>query len=178
MKIDEPKAYLNPPGRVVMRSEQEAEQAIERYADTVRRICFMYLKNHHDTEDVFQEVFLKLLTREERFESETHEKSWVIRVSINACKDNLKSFFKKKQMPLDGSIEEPYRFDDEHHDVLDAIVGLPVNYRMVIYLFYYEGYSAPEISQILNKSDNTVYTWLSRARMQLKDSLGGDFLEE
>lgn len=160
-----------------MKSEQEAEQAIARYADTVRRICFVYLKDHHDTEDVFQDVFLKYLTREEAFESDTHEKAWLIRVSINACKDTLKSFFRKKQVSLHEMVEEPAHIDNEHRDVLEAILQLSPDYRIVVYLYYYEGYSTPEIARLLQKNENTVYTRLSRAREQLRHSLGGDFFE-
>lgn len=75
-----------------MRSEQEANRAIERYADTVRRICMIHLKNHADTEDIFQNVFLKYVLSTAVFESEEHEKAWFIRVTINACRDLLKSF--------------------------------------------------------------------------------------
>ena len=76
-----------------MRSEQETNEAIERYADTVRRLCMIHLKNHTDTEDIFQTVFLKYLVSTTVFESEEHEKAWFIRVTLNACKDLLKSFF-------------------------------------------------------------------------------------
>lgn len=79
-----------------MKSEQEAGLAIEKYADMVRRICVVHLKNYHDAEDVFQDVFLKYILYEKPFESDVHEKAWLIRVTINACKDNLKSFFKKR----------------------------------------------------------------------------------
>lgn len=76
-----------------MRSNQEVNSAIERYADTVRRICFVHLKNYSDTEDIFQTVFLKYALSSAAFENEEHEKAWFIRVTINACKDLLKSFF-------------------------------------------------------------------------------------
>ena len=76
-----------------MRSEREAIKAIERYSDTVRRLCMIHLKNCADTEDIFQTVFLKYVLSSVTFESEEHEKAWFIRVTINACKDLLKSFF-------------------------------------------------------------------------------------
>ncbi|HIY07204.1 MAG TPA: RNA polymerase subunit sigma-24, partial [Candidatus Evtepia faecigallinarum] len=72
-----------------MRSEQEAIRAIERYGDTVRRLCMMHLKNHADTEDIFQTVFLNYVLSSVSFESDEHEKAWLIRVTINACKDLL-----------------------------------------------------------------------------------------
>lgn len=70
-----------------MRSEQEVNRAIERYSDTVRRLCMVYLKSDSDTEDIFQTVFLKYLLRSVPFENDEHEKAWFIRVTINACKD-------------------------------------------------------------------------------------------
>ena len=77
-----------------MRSEEEVNAAVERYSDTIRRICMIYLKNHADTEDIFQTVFLKYILNENTFENGEHEKAWFIRVTINACKDLLKNFFR------------------------------------------------------------------------------------
>ena len=91
-----------------MRSEQEAARAIELYADTVRRICMLHLKSDSDTEDIFQTVFLKYVLYSGAFENEEHEKAWLIRVTLNACKDFMKSFFRSRTVPLD-EIEEPFR---------------------------------------------------------------------
>jgi RNA polymerase sigma-70 factor (ECF subfamily) len=157
-----------------LKNEQEAGVAIEKYADTVRRICFVHLKNYHDVEDVFQDVFLKYVLREEPFDDETHEKAWIIRVTVNACKDNLKSFFKRKVTTMDELATEPSYMEDDTKDTLEAVFRLPQKYRDVIYLFYFEGYSAVEIGKILNKKENTIYTWLSRGRDQLKVMLGGE----
>ena len=79
-----------------MRSEDDANRVVARYADTVRRICFMHLKNYDDMEDVFQEVFLKYILHEKVFESDAHEKAWLIRVTINACKDMLRNPFRRR----------------------------------------------------------------------------------
>ncbi|HJB80447.1 MAG TPA: sigma-70 family RNA polymerase sigma factor [Candidatus Flavonifractor intestinigallinarum] len=76
-----------------MRSEEETNQAVERYGDTVRRLCMIHLKNEADTQDIFQTVFLKYLLHDKPFESGEHEKAWFIRVTLNACKDLLRSFF-------------------------------------------------------------------------------------
>ena len=84
-----------------MRSEQEVNRAIEQYADTVRRICFVHLKNRADTEDIFQTVFVKYLLYSQPFASAEHERAWIIRVTINACKDLLKSFFRSRMVPLE-----------------------------------------------------------------------------
>lgn len=156
-----------------MRNEAEANRAINLYADTVRRICFMHLKNDSDAEDVFQEVFLKYLLYEKPFESDAHEKAWLIRVTVNNCKDILKSFFRRKVYSIEDVDVEPYCMQEQDKELLDAVLRLTPKYRDVIYLFYYEGYTAVEIARILNKSENTIYTWLGRARKELKVQIGG-----
>lgn len=157
-----------------MRSEQEANRAIERYADTVRRICMIHLKNHADTEDIFQNVFLKYVLSTAVFESEEHEKAWFIRVTINACRDLLKSFFRSRTVSLDTLLDQPSELTQEDHTVLEAVLALPPKYRDVVYLHYYEGYTAPQIGQILKKNVNTIYTLLGRAKQALRETLGGD----
>lgn len=157
-----------------MRSEQEANRAIERYADTVRRICMIHLKNHADTEDIFQNVFLKYVLSTTAFESEEHEKAWFIRVTINACRDLLKSFFRSRTVSLDTLLDQPAELTQEDHTVLEAVLALPPKYRDVVYLHYYEGYTAPQIGQILKKNVNTIYTLLGRAKQALRETLGGD----
>ena len=160
-----------------MRSEWEANRAIDRYADLVRRVCMIHLKNHADTEDIFQTVFLKYVTGTTEFESEEHEKAWFIRVTINACKDLLRSFFRSRTVSLDDLLEQPDQVPEDHREVLEAVLALPDTYRDVVYLHYYEGYTAPEIGTILHKNPNTVYTLLTRARDELRKMLGGEDFE-
>ena len=157
-----------------MRSEFEVDRAVEQYSDMIKRICLYHLKNAADTEDVFQTVFLKYLLYEGNFEGPEHEKAWFIRVTLNACKDYLKSFFRHSALPLEELAEEAASIPPEQTEVLDAVLALPPKYKDVIYLHYYEGYSAGEISRILGKKENTVYSLLSRGRTMLKDALGGD----
>ena len=160
-----------------MRSEWEANRAIDRYADLVRRVCMIHLKNHADTEDIFQTVFLKYVTGTTEFESEEHEKAWFIRVTINACKDLLRSFFRSRTVSLDDLLEQPDQVPEDHREVLEAVLALPDKYQDVVYLHYYEGYTAPEIGTILHKNPNTVYTLLTRARDELRKMLGGEDFE-
>lgn len=157
-----------------MRSEEEANRAIERYSDTVRRLCMIHLKNEADTEDIFQTVFLKYVLSSASFESEEHEKAWFIRVTINACRDLLRSFFRKNTVPLDQLLDQPAPVGEDHREVLEAVLSLPPRYKDAVYLHYYEGYTAPEIGHILGKNVNTVYTLLGRARQLLKEKLGGE----
>ncbi len=160
-----------------MRSEQEVNRAIEKHADTVRRLCMIYLKNHADTEDIFQTVYLKYVLSSVVFESEEHEKAWFIRVTVNACKDLLRNFFRRHVVSIEEAAEQAGSLPPDNREVLEAVLSLPPRYREVVYLHYYEEYTAPEISRILGKNVNTVYTLLARARQLLKEKLGSDEYE-
>lgn len=140
----------------------------------IRRICICHLKNASDTEDIFQTVFLKYLLYEGDFESAEHEKAWFIRVTVNACKDQMKSLFRRRTVSIEELTEEAASIPPEQCEVLDAVLALPAKYRDVIYLHYYEGYSAAEIGGILRKKENTIYSLLSRGRAMLKEALGGE----
>ncbi len=161
-----------------MRNEEEVNRVLDRYADMVRRLCVLHLKGHADTEDIFQIVFLKYLLHSADFESEEHEKAWFIRVTINACKDLLRSFFRSRTVPLDLLQEQLGLDREDGRDVLEAVLTLPEKYRQVVYLHYYEGYTAPQIAALLGRNVNTVYTLLTRARKMLRDTLGEDADEE
>ena len=145
--------------------------ALQKYSDMVRRICFLYLHNSADVDDVFQEVFLKLLQNKTPFESAEHEKAWLIRVTINKCKDMLKSFWRKNIDSIEN-MELPFEEKSEN-ELLQVVLSLPEKYKEVIYLYYYEDYSVPEMARVLNKSENTLYSHLYRARALIKKQLGG-----
>ncbi|WP_251353668.1 RNA polymerase sigma factor [Hominisplanchenecus murintestinalis] len=161
-----------------MRDESEINRAVEEYADMVRRVCFYHLKNREDTEDVFQNVFLKYMLCDKPFKDREHEKAWLLRVAINACKDYVKSFFRRNAIPLETLREMEAGGMEEHREVLEAVLALPGKYKDVIYLHYYEGYSASEIGRILGKKENTVCSLLSRGRGMLKEELGGERIHE
>ena len=160
-----------------MRSETEISRAIDEYSDMIRRLCMLHLKNYADTEDIFQTVFLKYALSSIEFENKEHEKAWLIRVSINACKDLLKSFFRRNTVSIHQLIEQPAPQDQDYTDVLEAVLSLPKKYKDVVYLYYYEGYTAPQISKILGKNVNTIYTLLNRSKKILKAQLGGSEYE-
>ena len=152
-------------------------RAIERYADTVRRLCMIHLKNRADTEDIFQTVFLKYVLSSVSFESEEHEKAWIIRVTLNACKDLLKSFSRRRTVPLDAVLERPALLPPDHREVLEAVLSLPPKYKDVVYLHFYEDYTAPQIGKILGKNVNTVYTIITRSKQMLREKLRGEGYE-
>lgn len=157
-----------------MRSEQEVNHAIEQYSDMILRLCTVYLKNSADAEDIFQTVFLKYVLRTAAFESPEHEKAWLIRVTVNACKDHLKSFFHSRTVSLETLTDYAPEITREQYTVMEAVWALPKQYRDVIYLHFYEGYTAPEIAGILKRNPNTVYTHLKKGKELLRDALGGE----
>lgn len=156
-----------------MRSEQEVNSAIEQYSDMILRLCTVYLKNNTDAEDIFQNVFLKYTLYDQPFENQEHEKAWLIRVTVNACKDLLKSFFHSRTISLEELKEYAPAADQKQYAVMEAVWSLPKQYRDVIYLHFYEGYTAPEIAGILKRNPNTVYTHLHKGKELLREVLGG-----
>ena len=148
----------------------QAERLANAYADAILRLCYAYLKNTQDAQDVCQTVFVKLLTEPRRFESAEHERAYVLRMAANACKDLLKSPWRTCGLETVLEVPAPEAGDGS---VLEAVNRLPAHYRTVIYLFYYEGYQAAEIGKILGVPTATVHTRLARGRAKLKDILGG-----
>lgn len=150
--------------------EFQARRLVDAYGDMILRISFQYLKQTSDAEDICQTVFLKYLTNAPDFDNFEHEKAWIIRTTINTCKDHLKSAFFRRTVSLEeaAAVAAPQAPDTE---IMDAVKTLPENYRISIYLFYYEDYSAREIGQLLGKSEATVNQYLSRARRKLRSYL-------
>ena len=151
---------------------QEAERLVNAYSDLILRLSYTYLKSTQDGEDICQTVLLKLLAEDESFESPEHEKAWVIRTAINACKDELRAF-RRRAVPLDG-LAEAVAPEPPRSEVLDAVTALPEKYREAIYLCYYEGYSIDEIAALTGRSGAAVSAHLSRGRKKLKTMLEGE----
>jgi len=143
----------------------EIEEKIKKYSNMVYRVAYSILKNETDAEDIFQETFIKFYKNIEQMKSEEHEKAWLIRVTINNCNMLLR---KKKIRKEDEITEEIPDTHEEKEDILEVVNKLPAKYRLVIYLYYYEGYKISEISKILNDSEGTIKSRLSRAREYLE----------
>lgn len=151
---------------------RQAEYLAEAYADVILRLSYTYLKNTQDAQDVCQTVFVKLLTEPRQFESPAHERAYILRMAANACKDILKSPWRRRTRPLEEGLQVPAPAAEDG-SVLSAVNTLPPHYRAVIYLYYYEGYAAGEIGKILGVPTATVHTRLARGRARLKEILGG-----
>ncbi|MBP3312478.1 MAG: sigma-70 family RNA polymerase sigma factor [Butyricicoccus sp.] len=151
----------------------EVERLVNTYSDLILRVSYTYLNNTHDAQDICQTVFLKLLTGNRQFRSPEHEKAWMIRTTINACKDLLGSAWHSRTCGIEACAEVAAP-EVEDGSLLAAVNMLPEKYRLVIYLHYYEGYSAREIAAMLGENAATVGTRLFRGRKQLKSILGGE----
>ncbi len=151
-----------------LRTNDSVMEAVSRYTDMLVRVCFSYVKNIHDAEELAQDTFVKLMDRQPVFESEEHRKAWLLRVAINLSKNRLRSSWFVKTQPLE---EYNIPFTPEENNVLSAVQQLPVKYRSVIHLFYIEGYSVLEIGQLLGRKASTVASQLHRARNILKSKL-------
>lgn len=142
----------------------------QRYIDTVFRVALNYIKSPSDADDVTQNVFLKLLQEQKSFDNDNHVKHWLIRVTINECKNLVRSRWWKAE-----SFEEyagTLSFDDQaQRDLFYTVMALPRKYRIPIYLYYYEGYSTQEIGELLKLPKNTVCTQLKRGRDLLRKAL-------
>ena len=153
---------------------RQAERLLDDFGDSILRLAYSYLHSIEDAEEVLQDTLLQFLRTAPDLQSPAHEKAWLLRVTINACKDLLKSFFHSKTVSLDEIIEQSSEMTTDDKEVLEAVLSLPKKYKDVVYLHYYEGYTAPEISRILRKNVNTVYTLLTRSKRLLREKLGGN----
>lgn len=149
---------------------------LDKYGDMVLRIAYTYLKNRADAEDIVQDVFLRIIDKKPSFNDENHEKSWLIRATINMCKNKVNLFWNKNKCSIDDvqefAVSDKYNTDTS---VFQAVMALGEKYRVVVYMYYYEGYSTPEIAKVIEKSETTIRSLLHRARNKLKDMLKEDY---
>lgn len=150
---------------------------VEAYTDTLYRLALSYCQNPMDAEDVVQEVFIKYLRRREPFRDEAHCRAWLCKVTVNQCRDLLRSPWHSRRCPLEEAAE-PQTLLPEESALLSAVGALPAKYRLVVHLYYYEDYSIREIAEIAGASESAVRMRLLRARQKLKDTLGGIWLDE
>lgn len=148
-----------------MRYDPMIERVMTEYSDMVYRLAYARTKNKYDAEDVLQEVFLRYLRRKPEFEGSEHEKAWFLRVTINCSKNLFASFTKNKTVSF---LENLIGITDEEKVLGEFLAKLPVKYRTVIHLFYYEDFKISEISKLLDLKESTVKMQLTRARRLLK----------
>ena len=143
----------------------------KRYKDTVYRIALNYYGSPYDADDTVQDVMLKLFQREESFANENHARYWIIRVTINQCKNGLRWAQLRRHENLDAVTAAVELQTPEQSEVYRQVMSLPERYRTALYLFYYEELTVNEIAALLRVKPSAVTTRLSRARQKLKTKL-------
>ncbi|MDD3693348.1 MAG: sigma-70 family RNA polymerase sigma factor [Oscillospiraceae bacterium] len=159
----------------LLRTNEELSQIYNRHVKTVYKVCFMFMKNRHDTEDMVQNTFIRLMRDKTCFESEQHEKAWLIRTAANLCKDHFRGWW-SKTIGMDNVAEVAVDTPSNIDETLNIVLSLPPKYKTVVYLYYYEGYSTVEIAKMLKQNESTVRSRLYTARKLLKIEMEGDAL--
>ncbi|MFC9708940.1 RNA polymerase sigma factor [Paenibacillus sp. NPDC056933] len=145
----------------------------ETYADTLFRIAMVHLGRREDAEEATQDTFIKLIEKAPTFNDAEHQKAWLIRVITNHCKSLLGRGWRKREVKLEGV--EPLMTDNpEDQALIELVLSLPVKYRAVVHLYYYEDYPIRAISEILQISESAVKMRLQRGRQLLKLELEGE----
>jgi len=137
----------------------------------------MYLKNIQDTEDAVQSTFIKFLQYKGTFKNQEHIKAWLIVTASNNCKNFLKHWW-RKNINIDSLQEKFITFNEENKYIFEKIMNLPQKYKLIIYLYYYEGYKLKEIAEKLKMNDSTVRSYLRRGRNLLRDIIKEDEEDE
>ena len=148
---------------------RQAERILEEYGNSILRLAYSYLHNTSDAEEILQDTLIQFLKTAPAFENSTHEKAWLLRVAGNLSKNRLDYNRVRTTDELSDTLKTEERKDLSF--VWDAVKALPIPFREVIHLFYYEGYSTAEISHMLGRKESTVRSDLRRGRLKLRESL-------
>lgn len=156
----------------LLRKNAQIIAIYNRHVDTVYRVCFSFMKNKAETEDMVQETFLRLMSTRREFENEKHEKAWLIVTASNLCKDALKKWWRGNE-DIENYLNLPQENQFQDNSILEAILALPEDYKTAVYMYYYEGYTTMEIAQHCGCPEATIRSRLMRARKKLQTVLGG-----
>jgi RNA polymerase sigma-70 factor (ECF subfamily) len=159
--------------------ERAVEELVDAYGDGILQLAYFYLRDRTLAEDIFQEVFTRVYTQMHTFRGESSPRTWIYRIAVNLCRDKLRSWSMRKVLLLGEELiasaapTAPDTVDEvlaaaDKAALLSAVMQLPVEYREVVLLFYYDEMSSPEVSAALGLSEGTVRSRLFRARAKLK----------
>ncbi len=151
-----------------LRTDEEITRIYEKFVDTVYKVCFVLLKNVSETEDATQNVFVKFIRDKKVFDSDEHIKAWLIVTARNESLNMLKHWFRSKRTDSEVLDNMTYNDDAEEGELLRKVFSLDEKFRLPIYLYYYEGYSTAEISEMLNIKHSTIRTYMAKGRERLK----------
>lgn len=165
----------------------DIETLIRQYGNDVLRTAYMYVKDSHTAEDIFQDVFIKVNQKLSTFEGNSSIKTWIIRITINACKDYLKSAWNRRVVPMMEYQEDAIISDTDYKEVENkdtnnlikqTVLSLPAKYKDVVLCVYFNDMTVAEAAAVLNIAEGTVKSRLSRARQKLKTLLEGRVSDE
>ena len=165
----------------------DIETLMRQYGNDVLRTAYMYVKDIHTAEDIFQEVFIKVNHKLSTFEGNSSIKTWIIRITINTCKDHLKSAWNRRVVPMMDYQEDAIISDSDYDDVENqdtkelikkSVLSLPAKYKDVVLCVYFQDMTISETAQALNIAEGTAKSRLSRARQKLKTILEGRISDE
>lgn len=173
------------------RKNADLESWLKEYGTSLLRMCFLYLKDLQLAEDAVQETMVKAYVKYDDFKNQASVKTWLTRIAINRCKDyrrsvwfrrvscvELKTFGSEVHLCTGDEVSRQVESSHKHVDLLKAVIHLPVNYREVILLYYYQELSIKETASVLAIPESTVSTRLRRAKLALKKTLGGWYYDE
>lgn len=155
-----------------MTQSNRLEDVIPAYENTLYRAALAILGDPQEAEDVVQEAFLRLWEKNPAFESPAHQRSWLLKVTVNGCKSRLRAPWRRRTAPL---LESYPAADPEEQAVLEVIQSLPPKDRAALHLYYYEGYQTTEIAAMTGWREGTVRSRLARARDKLRELLKGEW---
>ena len=159
-----------------MQAQQDLDSLLDKYGNMILRLAYTYLKSRADAEDVLQDVFVRVYEKNPEFDSDEHTRAWLVRTTVNLCKNRLGSFWSRNRRPIEDA-ENAAVFDsyNEGSPVIDAVFTHGEKYRVCVFLFYFEGYSTAETARLVGKSETAVRSILHRARQQLREILKEDY---
>jgi len=150
------------------------ETLIERYGDMLYRLCLIMLKNESDAEDAVQETYIKFFQKAPPFKSKDHQKAWLIRVATNKCRDILR--FRARHPQIEDAEIRDIVSDPTDSGILEALTALPEKFRLVLTLYYIEGYRIGDIAKILAISSSAVKMRLQKGRRLLEEIYRKEYL--
>ena len=161
--------------------EELIDELMNKYGQEILQLVNSYVKNKTIAEDLTQDIFVKCYRSLNTFKGKSKVKTWLWRIAINHCKDYLKSWYQKNVLAIENefvytvdskeSVEQTVIKNDEDERLVFEVMNLPIKYREVIYLFYFEELPIKEIAQVIEVKENTVKTRMRRAKELLKDRL-------
>ena len=156
---------------------ERAEDVYFRYKEMVYRLALARCRKKSDAEDVLQNVFMRYIRSKPIFKTAEHQRAWLIKTAINCSNSWLRSAGRFNESELNENIAADIGDGDTSSDVYAAVMRLPKNQRTAIHLYYYEGYKISEIAALTDTNDNTVKSWLRRAKERLEKDLKGDYFD-